>query len=256
MINYGCLQHHCDDFESLPANVKRCPPTGSYSCPVTCKNDSAEKMHQRLRGLNMCLFTCYNHLLKMLVNGCVLWWTSWTESLFHWPCGAVGQLSEGAWVSDQLVQDCDNLAKLWPVAAPLLPAVQHELVQHHGTVHRGGKTVALIYCFDHLRANKNSGELLKGGHHVFGTSTCGMMTLTVCDSHPGWTSPSRVALRMRSLPTWQCHSSTHRWLRWTSWRQWPLELSIWLGSCLPAESPKFTVTKHVCLCEQDIYSHL
>lgn len=68
----------------------------------------------------------------------------------HWPCWAVGQLSEAGRVSDELVQDRDNLSKLWPVAAPLLPAVQHELMQHHGTIHRGGKTVALVYCFDHL----------------------------------------------------------------------------------------------------------
>ena len=68
----------------------------------------------------------------------------------HWPFWAVGQLPEAGRVSDELVEDCDNLSKLWPVAPSLLPAVQHELVQHHRTIHWSGETVALIYCFDNL----------------------------------------------------------------------------------------------------------
>lgn len=75
-------------------------------------------------------------------------------ALSYWPFWAIGQLSEAGWVPDELVQDCDNLSKLWPVAASLLPAVQHELVQHNRTVHWSGKTVALIYCFDHLQGRE------------------------------------------------------------------------------------------------------
>lgn len=128
-----------------------------------CSKNTSSKIHQilkRAEGFLHCLQSLIECIWIVCCNELNLCWP-------HSPCGAVGQLSEGAWVSDQLVQDCDNLAKLWPFATPLLPAVQHELVQHHGTVHRGGKTVPLIYCFDYLRANENSGVLLTGGHHLF-----------------------------------------------------------------------------------------
>lgn len=152
-------------------------------------------VHEKTSTHNILLLHFLNNLrslCQMYMDGCVE-----TESP-HSPRGAVGQLSEGAWVSDQLVQDCDNLAKLWPFAAPLLPAVQHELVQHHRTVHWGGKTVALIYCFDHLWANEYSvvekRAFMYENQHMRLNDGGG-------DSHPGWTSPSRVALRMRLLPT-------------------------------------------------------
>lgn len=36
----------------------------------------------------------------------------------------------------------------------------------------------------------------------------------------GLTVPSRAVRHKSSLPTWQCRSSTHRWLRWTSGIEW------------------------------------
>lgn len=42
---------------------------------------------------------------------------------------------EAVGVSDHLVQRVDNLAKLGPMVAVLLPAIQHELVQGARAVH-------------------------------------------------------------------------------------------------------------------------
>lgn len=72
------------------------------------------------------------------------------------PDRAVGQLFQAAGVVDQLVQIDDNLSKLRPIAAVLLPAAKHELVQHHRAVHRCWQPVALIYGLYHLkRSNRN-----------------------------------------------------------------------------------------------------
>lgn len=54
-------------------------------------------------------------------------------------------------VTDHLVQVVDNLAKLGPVVAFLLPAVQHELVEGAGAVHGRGQPVVLLDGVDDLQ---------------------------------------------------------------------------------------------------------
>lgn len=53
-------------------------------------------------------------------------------------------------VADQLVQHVDDLSELGPVGPFPLPAVEHELVQRHGTVHGRRQPVAFIDGLDHL----------------------------------------------------------------------------------------------------------
>ena len=67
------------------------------------------------------------------------------------PGGGVGCDLQAAGIANELVQDADDLLKLWPVVAVLLPAVQHQLVECGGTVHRRGQSVALVHRFDHLQ---------------------------------------------------------------------------------------------------------
>lgn len=56
-------------------------------------------------------------------------------------------------ITDHLVQVVDDLTELGPVVAVLLPAVQHELVQRAGTVHRWGQPVVLLNGIDDLRGD-------------------------------------------------------------------------------------------------------
>lgn len=70
---------------------------------------------------------------------------------------------------------------------------------------------------------------------------CSWGTIYVGDSHPDWTSPSRVSLRMKSPPTSRYRNSTRHWLRWTSCRLWPLELSTWWGFSLPGDKSQHSL---------------
>ena len=59
-------------------------------------------------------------------------------------------------VPRQAVQRGDDRGECRAMVAVLLPAVQHELVQGLGAVHRGREAVALVHGTDHLiRANRN-----------------------------------------------------------------------------------------------------
>lgn len=56
-------------------------------------------------------------------------------------------------VADQLVQDADNLGEAWPLAAVLLPAIQHELVQGCGAAHGGRQAVAFLHRVNDLEGS-------------------------------------------------------------------------------------------------------
>ena len=54
------------------------------------------------------------------------------------PALVAGDHLEACGVTQQLVQCAHDAAKLGPQVALLHPALQHQLVQHHGTVHGRG----------------------------------------------------------------------------------------------------------------------
>lgn len=66
------------------------------------------------------------------------------------------QRQEAARVTDQLVQEAEDVVEARPPAALLLPAVNHQLVQSHGAAHGCRQPVTFLYGQDHLR----------GGHTV------------------------------------------------------------------------------------------
>lgn len=59
--------------------------------------------------------------------------------------------TQGPRVSDEFIQHVENLTEGRSLRSLSFPAVQHELVQHHRTVHGSRQTVAFIYRFDHLQ---------------------------------------------------------------------------------------------------------
>ena len=69
----------------------------------------------------------------------------------------VGHGLQGGGVAYHLVQGVDDVGEAWPSVAVLLPAVQHELVQSGGAVHRGGQPVVLLNGVDDLRAKGRGG---------------------------------------------------------------------------------------------------
>lgn len=66
-------------------------------------------------------------------------------------CRDVGYSFEAGGVTDHLVQGADNVVEAGSYVAVLLPAVQHQLVQGTGAVHRWWKTVVLLNGINHLR---------------------------------------------------------------------------------------------------------
>lgn len=56
-------------------------------------------------------------------------------------------------VADELVQDAHNLGEAWPLAAVLLPAIQHELVQSCGAAHGGRQAVAFLHRVNDLEGS-------------------------------------------------------------------------------------------------------
>lgn len=72
---------------------------------------------------------------------------------------------EAVGVADHLVQRVDDLPKLGPVVAVLLPAVQHELVQGAWAVHGRWQPVVLLYGIDHLGTTERAewGGWVDGG---------------------------------------------------------------------------------------------
>lgn len=63
------------------------------------------------------------------------------------PSGA----AQGPRIANEFVQHVQYLAEGRPLCSLPLPAVEHQLVQHHRTVHWSGQTVALFYRFDYLK---------------------------------------------------------------------------------------------------------
>lgn len=61
-----------------------------------------------------------------------------------------GRALQVVWVADQLIQDADNLGEAWPLAAVLLPAIQHKLVQGRGAAHGGRQAVAFLHRVNDL----------------------------------------------------------------------------------------------------------
>lgn len=53
-------------------------------------------------------------------------------------------------VADEFIQHVEYLAEGGSLRSLSLPTIQHELVQHHGTVHGGRQAVAFLYRFNDL----------------------------------------------------------------------------------------------------------
>lgn len=60
------------------------------------------------------------------------------------PLDILHQCEQTAGGANEFVQEAHNIAEFGPVAALLLPAVQHELVQGQGAAHGRGQAVALL----------------------------------------------------------------------------------------------------------------
>lgn len=58
--------------------------------------------------------------------------------------------AQGPGVADQFIQHVEDLAEGGSLCPLSLPAIQHELVQHHRTVHGSRQSIALFYRFNHL----------------------------------------------------------------------------------------------------------
>ena len=67
--------------------------------------------------------------------------------------GRVDQLFERAGVTDEFVQQADDLVELGPVGSLSLPTVHHQVVQSFGTVHGTRQPVALLHRLDHLQTS-------------------------------------------------------------------------------------------------------
>lgn len=57
-------------------------------------------------------------------------------------------------VTDHLVQVVNNLAEFRTIIAVLLPAIEHELVQGTGAVHRWRQPVVLFNGIDYLKGDR------------------------------------------------------------------------------------------------------
>lgn len=78
------------------------------------------------------------------------------------PSGA----AQGPRITYEFVQHVKYLAKGRPLRSLPLPAVQHQLVQHHWTVHWSGQTVPFFYRFDHLEVEHKAGKGRRGSERV------------------------------------------------------------------------------------------
>ena len=82
------------------------------------------------------------------------------QTRLYW-CGAVPACqcggADGVGRADALADGAVDLAEAGSLAALLLPAVQHELVQGSRAVHGRGQAVVLLHCVHHLRAASQEG---------------------------------------------------------------------------------------------------
>lgn len=75
-------------------------------------------------------------------------------ALVYSPWVGAGHHLEAGSVAEQLVQGADDAGELGPQVSLLHPALQHQLVQHHGTVHGRGQPVVLLHRRHHLRTSQ------------------------------------------------------------------------------------------------------
>lgn len=81
------------------------------------------------------------------------------------PGCSVGCDFETTRVTNEFIQDADNLFKFRPVVSLLLPTVQHQLVESSRAVHWWWKAIAFINSFYYLDGrNKPFGQ--DGGSHA------------------------------------------------------------------------------------------
>lgn len=73
-----------------------------------------------------------------------------SEILRAAPLNVLDQRQQAAGVTDQFIQEGNNIWELGPMIPLLLPAVQHQLVQGDWAAHGRGQTVALLDGQDHL----------------------------------------------------------------------------------------------------------
>lgn len=80
------------------------------------------------------------------------------------PCCRVGDYFQTAGITDQFIQDADNLLELGSVVSVFLPAVQHQLIQGSWAVHRWWQAVPFINSLNYLHKDKSFWEL--GGTYI------------------------------------------------------------------------------------------
>ena len=78
-------------------------------------------------------------------GGVSIWWC--TDGS---PALVAGDHLQAGGVAQKLVQRAHDAAELGPEVALLHPALQHQLVQHHGAVHGRGQPVVLLHRRHHL----------------------------------------------------------------------------------------------------------
>lgn len=71
------------------------------------------------------------------------------------PCCCIGDYFQTARITDQFIQDADNLLKLGSVVSVFLPAVQHQLIQGSWAVHRRWQAIPFINSLNHLHKDKS-----------------------------------------------------------------------------------------------------
>lgn len=62
--------------------------------------------------------------------------------------------AQSARVTNEFIQHVEYLAEGGSLCSLSLPAVKHQLVQHHRTVHGSRQTIALFNCFNHLKEGR------------------------------------------------------------------------------------------------------
>lgn len=98
------------------------------------------------------------------------------------PCRGVGDYFQTAGITDQFIQDADNLLKLGSVVSVFLPAVQHQLIQGSWAVHGRWQAVPFIHSLNHLHKEKSLGNL-KALHSNLVFISCASLTVDILCSN-------------------------------------------------------------------------
>lgn len=165
-----------------PGGFPSCCILPSSGCPCTSPCRRTAAMHKRTTLANtppapstrtppsqhptpsQCLHFCVEQRDEWVGSGNVLESLkksrTWIGLYYHHVCVDIfwcvshvpvpSSAAQGPRITNEFVQHVKYLAKGRPLCSLPLPAVQHQLVQHHWTVHWSGQTVALFYRFDHL----------------------------------------------------------------------------------------------------------